>query len=363
MNLLLYTNQLCDGGAERVMSVLANELSELGHKVTLVTDYKSPRDYFLSDNVDLVVNDGLYENKNQNFIQRTFHRIYTVRQLCQKKEIDIVLSFLVNVNFRSLLATVGLKTKNIISVRVDPNIEYSKLKTRILASALYWRAKGIVFQTEEALRNFPWKTEEISAVIPNPLSDEFFGGVHNEVEPYTIVSAGRLTEQKNFPMLIKAFANLSSKYPQAKLKIYGQGHLKDKLTNLIDSLNINDKVDLPGNVSNLPEIYRDVTMFILCSDYEGMPNALMEAMAAGVPCIATDCDGGGARFLINDGINGFLIPKNNIDVLIEKMDLLLENKELRESISMNGASRSLEFRKENIVMKWEKFFYDVLTKN
>ena len=362
MRLLLYTNQLCDGGAERVMSILANEFCKKGHYVVLVTDYKSERDYRIEEGVNLIVIDGEYEKRIRNDIVRTIKRISTIRKICKEQRIDLLLSFLTNVNFRALIATVGLKTKNIISIRVDPRKEYSSKKTRHIANMLYKRVDGYVFQTEDARNHFIWDTKGKSVIIANPISEQFQKSKYVAKENNVIVSAGRLVNQKNFSLLIEAFSLINDKYPGLMLYIYGQGEQLRNLERKRNELDLKKRVVFAGNVDNLAEVYAKAKIYVQSSDYEGMPNALMEAMAMGLPCISTDCDGGGAAYLIRDGVNGFIVPKEDSVALAKKMDDLIGNDVLRRRIGKNARARCQEFSKEKISSHWEEFFCEILNK-
>lgn len=162
-------------------------------------------------------------------------------------------------------------------------------------------------------------------IIPNAINKEFITAEYSGPRNKQIVSSGRLTEQKNHALLIKAFAGITAKYPAYKLVIYGDGPLRKDLELLASNLGIADKVSFPGYTTEIRKKIERSSLFVLSSDFEGMPNALMEAMALGVPCISTDCKGGGARFLIKNGTNGLLTPIGDVEALQTAMEKILSD--------------------------------------
>ena len=165
-------------------------------------------------------------------------------------------------------------------------------------------------------------------------------------EPYIgkhekeIVSVGRLNIPKNFPLLIRAFAKISEKHQDYILKIYGQGGLLESLKKLTRELGVEEKVEFPGYVNDIPKVLQKASLFVLSSHYEGMPNALAEAMSLGLPCISTDCPVGGPRFLINEEENGILVPVDDDDALADAIERVLNNEDLKEKLGKNFKRRT-----------------------
>ena len=350
--IMFYINAIHDGGAERVMVNLAKYFSENGYDTTLVTSFRDTWEYPLAPTVRRLT---LEETEiKQSRIKRNLGRIKKLRTLCRSEKPDILVSFMEEPNFRAILATRGLPVKTLVSVRNDPNKEYAGKLGAFVGKVLLPMADGCVFQTKEAQEWFPQKLQKKSRIIYNAVKEEFY---HIERKPNRgeIVTCGRLTEQKNHAMLISAFAEVVKQYPYATLKIYGEGALREKLQNQIDSLNLNEKVFLMGATNDVAKALQTADLFVLSSDYEGMPNALMEAMAAGVPCISTDCPCGGPRELFGEDSFDKLVQCGDVDQLAEVIC-----KELETTGDGKTEKRYAEtFRPEKVNKMWEKYVMEI----
>ena len=360
MNIICYINKLDDGGAERVMSVLANGLARRGHVVTLVTDYSAQREYALDQQVKRIVINGEFGQAEKHGVLRTMKRVFFLHQLCKKNRADIVISFIRLANFRSILATRFLKTKNLISIRIDPKIGYRNKKQAALAKALYPLADGCVFQTEDAQTWFTSEIQRKSQIIFNPVSDAFFGVEGVAMQEKRIVSCGRLTRQKRFDLLIGAFHKVCDEFPDYKLEIYGSGSLQDQLQAQINALGRQDQICLMGRCEDVPNTIKNAGLFVLSSDYEGLPNALMEAMALGLPVISTDCGGGGARALIENGEDGLLVPCNDVDALAEAIRKSLADPEATKIRGQKAGEKAQGFATEKIISQWETYIQEIV---
>lgn len=197
-------------------------------------------------------------------------------------------------------------------------------------------------------------------IIPNAINKEFITAEYSGPRNKQIVSSGRLTEQKNHALLIKAFAGITAKYPAYKLVIYGDGPLRKDLELLASNLGIADKVSFPGYTTEIRKKIERSSLFVLSSDFEGMPNALMEAMALGVPCISTDCKGGGARFLIKNGTNGLLTPIGDVEALQAAMEKILSDQFFADNLSHNAHKLCETHSPEKIYAEWENLIKKVV---
>jgi glycosyltransferase involved in cell wall biosynthesis len=207
-------------------------------------------------------------------------------------------------------ACVGLGIKHIISERNDPAHFGGSTITRIVSRLLMRKANGFVFQTKDAQAFYGGEIAKHSVIIPNPLfiGDDYPDTQYVGEREETIVTTGRLNKQKNHPLLIRAFKRIAVEFPEYKLIIYGEGPERQNDEALISELGLQERVLLPGTINDVPaKIYKS-SLYVLSSDFEGMPNALMEAMALGLPCISTDCPCGGPRELIYKGYIGMLVP-------------------------------------------------------
>jgi len=362
MRIVCYIGRLCGGGAERVLSVLANGLSRRGHQVTMITDFTAPNEYPLDDTVERVIFDGDFDPKHKGNKIRTLRRVFRLRRFCKQEQADIVISFMQNANFRALLANRLQKTKNLISVRIDPKIGYRNKFVALLAKLFYPFTDGCVFQTKEAQAWFAPHIQKKSRIIFNPVSDTFFKVTPSPMEEKRIVSCGRLDEQKRFDLLINAFDKLSDDFPEYKLEIYGIGDLQEKLQQQIDSLGRQDRISLMGRSSDVPNAIKTASLFVLASDYEGLPNALMEAMVLHLPVISTDCGGGGARALVEDGVDGKIVPCDDVDALTAAIRDVLQNPEMAKQMGEKAGQKAAGFCTEDVIAQWENYIQEIVEK-
>lgn len=352
MNICLFISSLYDGGSERVTCNLANYLCSTNNKVTIVTFGANEKSYELRKDV-LVCNLISTEEKGKfsKFIAILI-RIFRLYRLWKNNQYDVVISMLPVQIILALCMKSIIRGKIIISERVYPQ-EYCMI-FRYMLKNLVARADGCVFQTDDIMRWYKQNSAKC-VVIPNAVNKDFCTKQYSGKREKKIVSVGRLEKQKNFELLIKAFALLPAEFDEYTLHIFGEGNEREKLTRLIQDLKLESKVFLEGNVKNVAERIYKATLFVLASDYEGMPNALMEAMSCGLPCISTDCLGGGARALIKSGENGYLVNCNDITELSECMKAVLSSEDIRLKLGSNAAKINEQNSYEKIYSKWESF--------
>ena len=261
-------------------------------------------------------------------------------------------------NFRAMIATRGLPVKTLVSVRNDPNKEYAGKLGWFVGKVLLPMADGCVFQTGDAQKWFPRKLQSKSKIIYNAVKEDFYSVERKPIRG-EIVTCGRLTEQKNHKLLINAFAKVQKAYPFAVLKIYGEGTLREELQDQINALDLNEKVFLMGATNNVAKALESADLFVLSSDYEGMPNALMEAMAAGVPCISTDCPCGGPRELLGaDSLQ--LVEIGNEKSMVEKILEVFSNEKIKEKMHTDSQIKAARFTPDAIYNQWMDYI-DELT--
>lgn len=356
---MFYINALNGGGAERVMVNLANRFVENEIDVTFITSYYAEGEYPLNGKVKRSALEQ--EEIVQSRVKRNLTRISKLRKICKEEKPDILVSFMEEPNFRAILATRGLPVKTLVSVRNDPNKEYAGRLGVFVGKVLLPMADGCVFQTKEAQEWFPQKLQKKSRIIYNAVKEEFY---HIERKPNRgeIVTCGRLTEQKNHAMLISAFAEVVEQYPYATLKIYGEGTLREALQEQIDATGLSGKAFLMGATNDVGKALQTADVFVLSSDYEGMPNALMEAMAAGVPCISTDCPCGGPRELFGNH-SDFLAPVGDQNALMEKMLAFFENQNALEICGRSLAANAQKFIPETIEKEWLDYCSELINKS
>lgn len=323
MKCLLVAPGMLFGGAERVMSILANEWGKSNvETMILVTETDAVSKYNLSDKVTMI---SCFEEKKKAKIPHLVI-IKRIREICKEWRPDVVISFYNDLCALTALAITGLHIPLIYSERNDPNRTNQGKIDRLYRKIIEIMSDKIVFQTTGAQRCYSKSVQEKSTVILNPLNTDGFP-IHDFLhEKFEIVSVGRLETQKNQKLLIDAFALIANDFQEYQLTIYGEGSLRKELEDYIKAKGLQERVFLPGSKNNIQEHIKDVSLFVLSSDYEGIPNALIEAMAIGLPCVSTDCSPGGARELIDDGVNGLITFCGDAKKLSDAMRMMLSNK-------------------------------------
>lgn len=361
MKIFFYINTLSGGGAERVIANLASQFSKYGDEVGIVCSFAKPNEYEVHSNVKRYV---LEQPNCQNFfLIRNIRRVRLLRKIIKQECPDVLISFMAEPNYRALIATMGLRTKNIISVRNDPKREYGGAHGKLLAKWLLPLTDGCVFQTEEAKLWFPKRLQKKSRIIFNAVKPAFYGVKWEPGEGKRIVTFGRLSEQKNHPLLIEAFTTIANEYPDTMLFIYGEGALRNELQQQIQENGMAERIQLCGNTTEVAAELSRSYIFVLSSDYEGMPNALMEAMTVGVPCISTDCPCGGPKSLIVNGENGLLIPVGDVQALTQAMRRLLDDQKYAKNISSNAKKSSNRFHPDLVFDEWCNYVEVILHKD
>ena len=346
--LLFYINSLHRGGAQRVMVQLAGRFAAAGRRVLLLTSYREADEYPVPAGVErLSIED---EQIIQSSVKRNLRRIRALRRLCRRERPAALIAFMAEPNFRAVLAARGLQVPVIVSVRNDPEREYAGKLFRFVGKHILPEADFCVFQTERARAWFPEKLQKKSAVIMNQVDESFFDRPVC-ARPHDIVAVGRLTAQKNHTLLIRAYAALGP--VDDRLVIFGEGEKRAELEALVRELGLEERVLLPGLSADIPQAIGGAKLFVLPSDYEGMPNALLEAMALGLACISTDCPCGGPAELIENEKNGLLVPVGDERALTAAMARLLGDDAERAALGRAARERAEAFRPEAVFRQWE----------
>lgn len=339
------------GGAERVMATLCNELSQR-HNVRLAIMKEAKSDYVLSEKVEIT--SGNIQGKN---LLKCVS--FTSAQMKEFKP-DIVLSFMTKSNIIAVLAKLvsGCKMPVVIAERANPF--YAQTVFKLMRKVLYPLANGFVFQTRQAQDYYKPMLKNMSNIIlKNPLNPDF------KVEPYQgekqkkIVTAGRLSAEKNQSLLIEAFSKIADKYPDYKVEIYGEGPLRGELEALIKEKKMENRVFLMGRVDNIQKYTASAEIFVLPSNSEGMPNALLEGMALGLACISTDCPIGGPAMIINNNENGLLVPMNDVDKMSQAVEYMINNKEMAQSMGEKAKNIVNEYDAKTVCRQWEEYLVSV----
>lgn len=382
-----FIDSLGGGGAERVVSVLCRELCARGYQIDILMLNKKPVAYALPEGVtlfyaeempvpsswgklvqktlkkcmDLQVrfwnplmrklgrHDYLRINETRMFFYATYALPY--REYLKQNPGCTAFGFLVRSNIAMLMAAKGLHVRTVFCERnnpVRPDLHPNIIKLR---DRLTRRARAAVFQTEDERAYYTW-LKCPTAVIPNPLKEglpqPFTGHRRHE-----IVNFCRLNSQKNIPLLIDAFALLLAEHPDYRLRIYGKGEEKDNLIALTKSKGLEGAVIFEDFAPDVHERIRDAAMYVCSSDFEGLSNSMLEALAIGLPCVCTDCEGGGARMMIRDHQNGLLVPLRDTQALYLAMKEIIENPALAQQLSAEAAKVREKLSIEKIADLWE----------
>ncbi len=353
--IFLYIDSMQRGGAQRVMSNLSSNFVSNGNQVFLINDIipdPNKKEYEINNNVKRL----FLDRGRKRYHIKNLYRISVLRSLLKKEKPDVIISFLGPPNIRMLISSIGLKTRKIVSVRNDPNMEYGIGLKKTLTNLVFGLSDGYVFQTEDAAAYFSKKIRRKSRIIFNPVNDVFYKS-HWIGDKNEIAVVGRLHPQKNPLLALKAFYKISSKYPDYKIVYYGDDELSDKIKSLSLKMGISDQVIIFGKTTDVADKLVHASIFLLSSDYEGMPNALMEAMAIGTPIVSTDCPCGGPRMIVLNKKQGLLVKVGDEEDMANALDTLLANRELRDTMSVNEQKRALDFHPSIIMQQWNDYVF------
>lgn len=303
----IITRAMTSGGAERVIAQLANYFTEKDISCRIITTENGEVMYPLHEKIDIV---AIGKKSNNKVIDRIL-RYKTIRSVVQKNKADVVLTMPEDTGIYAILALIGTGIPVYVSERNNPWVMPDVKITRLLRKVAYPFAQGIIFQTQMAKSFFPQYIQKKGVVLQNPVDATRIPEPYIGERKKVFSAVGRLEPQKNFPMLIRAFSEFHKREKDYKLVIYGEGRERINIENLIKELHLENSVSLPGRNKDVLNCINDCAAFILSSDYEGMPNALIEAMCMGMPVISTDCPSGGPREIIENEKNGLLIPVND----------------------------------------------------
>ncbi len=338
------SGNLAGGGAERFTVTMVNALSvDKDYEIVLLTGEKRKNEYKLNGNVhrECIMTEKKY-----------LKDVLTIRRYLVEKHIDIAVGIGVYANLCLTMANFRIKTQIIISERNAPKQDNLSYKTKILRWLLYRNADKYVFQTQQAQKYYSKKIQQKSVVIHNPVRADI--SLKTDKNNKEIVAIGRLMPQKNYPMLLRAFAEVHKQNPDYILRIFGTGQLLDTLREQTKELGLVDCVYFEGFQQDVNNQIKDSDIYVMSSDFEGMPNALMEAMAMGFPVVCTDCPAGGPAELIEDGVNGILIPVNDAQALSQKIVYLINHEQEKEIIAKRAEMIRVTHSADKIVEQWKR---------
>ncbi len=366
--ILVFIGSLIGGGAERVSVALAGYLVARGYEVSLVTIDSPKHDFYSVDHrVHRISLNLAGENFGLGKVAANYKRIQALRTVIRAQRSDVVIGMITTSAILAILACLGLPTKVIVSERNFPGRKTTNRIWTFLRKVLYRSADAHVAQTREIAM---WLERNVSAhniqVIANsvvwPMPDGLPKIMPKDVvhpSSRVVLAAGGKAKQKGFDLLVPAFARVALNRRDWQLVILGLDNNADKVSNqrkrlirLAAELNVADQFHLPGRVGNMADWYQRADLFVLSSRYEGFPNVLLEAMAAGCACVAFDCETG-PRDIISNGHNALLVPAEDGVALATAMAALMDDDGLRNRLGTAATEVRQRFSEEHILGKWQ----------
>lgn len=366
MRIMLVISSLRRGGAERIVSIIANYWSAHGHEVYLVTVEGQETDaYSVNSGVRRI---GLNLARKSDYrllgLWNNLHRIWRLRTTARRVSPDVIVSFVTHTNLLVLIAMLGVRIPVIASERIDPSQIWLGTLREKLRCWLYPRAVITVVQTDrvrvEMQRMLPLGR---FVMIPNPvpMSDPDEGQacvpMHKLLrlppDAKVVAAMGRLDPQKGFDLLIEAFGRLSHQHSAWHLVIFGEGAARSDLEAQVTRLGLTARVHLPGVVRNSRRSLAEADLFVLSSRFEGFPNVLLEAMACRLAVVSFDCPSGPGE-IIRDRQDGLLVPAGSIEKLEAAMSLLMESPTWRKKLGQNACQVLERFSMDRIMTLWDR---------
>lgn len=339
------------GGAAKMMVWLANALTDRNYDITFMTYRDNEVLQPVSNKVKLIHKDLEPISGNGKGL---FKSVNAIRKYIKSEQFDMAIAFLTPSQLRLSLACKGLKTKLLFSQRADPyNPPKSNKLVELITKWAFNQADGYVFQTKGARNYYPQSIQNRSTVIPNPIKPLTRTIKRNGNVQHRIVNVSRLDLiQKRQDILISAFNSISDEFPEYVLEFYGHGPDMDRLQKMARG---NKRIHFMGATDNIVSVAQNATCAVLSSDFEGIPNALLETMSMGVPSISTDCSPGGAAMIIDNYVNGIIVPRGNVKALADAIRYMLSNPHKAEQMGTNGTQVNKRFGEDIIAKQWINF--------
>lgn len=342
---------LMGGGAERVSLALASYFVAQGVRFTYLLTKSNVIEYNVPQGVEVC-------SEFASASLKPLDQIKLIRRFISERPNAKVISFLPHQNMYTLIATIGLPNRVVVSVRNDPRFDFPDNKILpFIRNMLYRRSDAIVFQTKCQASLMPRCLWVNSKIILNPISSEL-------PEPYSgprrkaIVTSGRLEPQKNHSMTIRAFSLFHKKHPDYKLEIFGQGSLQSELESLVQELELDDSIEFMGFSSDALTHIRTASAFVMSSLFEGLSNSMLEALCMGVPTICTKCGGGGAEAVIQNDINGILVDIDDDTAEAAAFNKIVENLSYSDSLTNNALTLRQSLSLETIGNEWADLLFN-----
>ncbi|HUT93865.1 MAG TPA: glycosyltransferase family 4 protein [Thermoguttaceae bacterium] len=377
LKIAMVISSLSAGGAERVVVLLARGLTALGHRVSIVTIFGADRDFYATpEGVDRVALDLGGETRSVvEKVTANARRLAALRRAVRRLGPDVVISFMPETNVLALLAGWGTRVPVVVTEHADPRVFRLKPPWETLRRVTYRRAARVVSVSAGVDEHFAWLPGAKRAVIPNPIPlgeirsekpgtgpicEKHPAGGAGESDlpsfsrwPHVVMGMGRLAPEKGFDVLIGAFARSAAELPDWGLVILGEGSERATLESIVAELGLQDRVCLPGVVDDPFSALRRADVFVLSSRSESFGNALVEAMACGLPVVATKC-WSRSPGLVRDGVDGVLVPADDVDALAGAMSELMRDEARRRQFASEAAGAVERFDVAAVSQTWDE---------
>lgn len=356
MKIALVISHLGCGGQERVMCLMANYWAKVGYEVVLMTlAHKKEKSAFpIDEQVQRVSAQDI-----RSRVPGKFGKVLSFRRMIMTVSPDIIISFGDDTNVITLFALAGTRVPIIISERTNPVARKQPMMRSLFRFLTYRYANYLVNQTHDAdwfFRNYMEQSKR--TVIPNPVlenDDRESQSIGIKLQPNALIMIGRLIKSKGYDRLIDIFQRISAARPAWHLYIAGEGSERHKLEKLIKDKGLQERVALLGYVANPAEVLNQADIFVFTSQYEGFPNALCEAMAAGLPVISFDCPSGPADIIENNS-NGILVANGDHEAFVTALIDMIDHPEKRVAIGKEAEKIKDSLSIETIAKQWESLF-------
>ncbi|PQV47695.1 GalNAc-alpha-(1-_4)-GalNAc-alpha-(1-_3)-diNAcBac-PP-undecaprenol alpha-1,4-N-acetyl-D-galactosaminyltransferase [Jejuia pallidilutea] len=348
------------GGAERVVVSLANKLI-CKYNIHLILLYKESNILYNVDERIIIHNCSEYLLKSTNLYQafKNNYKTYNViSSYTKNNKIDCLIGFTTTSNILTVLSAKSNKIPCIISDRSNPYVNQLNWFWKTIRYLTYPLCNYLVVQTQLSKQFYAFIKKDKLKVLPNPLSKDLTEKRDSYVKKENIILyVARLDENKSQDTLLKAFSKLN--LTDWKLVLVGDGNKRTEYEALAKKLNIYDRVIFTGRINNPDYYYNRAKIFAFTSKSEGFPNALIEALYFGLPCVSTNCPSGPSE-LIDEGRNGYLVPVDDFDLLHKKLNLLINDEKLRYNFSKYAKEKSKQYHVDEVSKKWEFLIKDLI---
>lgn len=349
MKIFFLINSLhTSGGTERVTTIIANELSKKGFEVGIIALHGGGSPFFeLLDKIELFyINPSGYKSIYTHFLSN----LYRLRIIYVKHAPNIVIDVCSAMSLLSIPATIFTNIKVITWEHFNSNIDWNPITTPLSRYLAAKRSNMIITLTQRDAENYKQRYKALNVIsISNPITCNT--NSQALLNQNIVLAIGRLTEQKGFDMLIKAWHLITKDNKNWKLRIVGGGEMETQLLEMIDFYHLNKTIELLPPTNDVVSLYKNASIYVMSSRFEGLPLVLIEAMSMGLPIVSFDCETG-PRELIENDVTGVLVPSNDIEKLASELNLLMNDKERQLRYGKNALLKSKDYEIEPIIKKW-----------